>query len=661
MAIVPAEAVDDATTETDPPLDNSSSGNSFFRSFLSFDAPKNLVLHGPSAHFVHLGQVFMLIIIIAANFGTTPWLSESGAQYYFSAASTLPPVESSSTPKLDDVSGDAWRIRSKSGVDSWDVAELEFLAVDDEGNWASAPVAISSGSVSNAEHGSVPGYEPDKAFDNNPQNIWGGRKDAEGQLWIGLQYSVKVKILSVKIMQAQETPHIVSHIALEVQKDGEWHAVEEVSLLAKRGTYEDVFKVEDSDEELAENLVWPSDGADHTNTVMGSSAWTMEQFVSASGHSSLFIPLSYVDQLESFRVCRQPRISLEAHDCTTDNDCKSATGDAMSVCGGDSICVVRSWCALPGRSINVDLNLSVLQYEVIARLKPHGSKEIFSNFKSLSEGGKEVCSSCRFEPKDFLEELMDKELIDKAEDVVSSGLEMEQTFQWQCDESAGDRYGCNVWTGQTVTQRQFSISRSTVPVARGANGEMLRRSVIFYGLNIHFKGEGHMKVLLAYPVLMMICQVVMLLAIISSGCFSLLFSGGHPNLTAFEPYSESLHDALWHVVKLKKANNPELRGLTNYRLQQRLKEDVEVLCGGIAFNDRNHQEKVRRCLNAMMKNNGSAVDAAKELDLDDVTLQNITQEVQVGHPHVKATMDKVSHDSTSEASKEGSDYSQETV
>jgi hypothetical protein len=192
------------------------------------------------------------------------------------------------------------------------------------------------------------------------------------------------------------------------------------------------------------------------------------------------------------------------------------------------------------------------------------------------------------------------------------------------------------------------------------DGEMLRRSVVLYGMNIHFRGEGHTTVYAAYPILMMICQLVVLVLVAGFGCFSCLFPGGHPNETAFEPYPDSLHADIHKVVRLKKEANPELQGLTNHRLHQRVKEDVEVMCG-VGLNDAGHQQQVRQCVKALLKNNGSVIDAAKDLGADNAAIQHVSDEVKVGHPHVQATMDKVTNDETSEASKEGSDYSQETV
>lgn len=655
--VVPSEAVD----LTDPPPDTSSGGGSLCRWFLSFDTPQTLVLHGPSAHFVHFGQAIVLIIIFAANFTTSPWKSDSGAQYYFSAASKLPAVEPLSVPRGATFSGDAWRVRSLADSHAWDVAELEFKTVGGEGP-DQLPVAISSGSVSDAQHGNFPGYEPDKAFDKNSASIWGGRQDAEG-LWVGLEYGKTVEIASIKVMQIET--HLTTQIAIEVRKDGKWHTVEEVSLLAKGNVYEDVFQLEDTDDVLTQSLIWPADAIDDTNALpsgytLDAPVWTMEQFVPSTGHSSLFIPLSYVDRLEAFRICGQPRTSIG---CSADDDCRTATGDAVSVCGGDGICLVRRWCVLPGRSNTTDLSgtLSDAQYEVIARLKPHGKKEIYSNYKSSVGGEEEVCTNCRFQPNSVLDQLKNK-----PGNVLSSGVELEHTFHWQCDdlESYDDRYGCNVWTDQTVTRHEFSISRSTIPVARGAGGEMLRRSVILYGMNIHFRGEGHTTVYLAHPILMMICQLFALVLLSGLMCFCCLFNGGHPNESAFEPYSDSVHKALWKVVTLKKEANPELQGLTNHRLHQGVKEDVEVLAGAPIFNDSGSQETVGKCLDALMRNNGSKAEAAKELQLDNTAIQNITEAVKVGHPHVKATMDKETNETT-EADDKGEDAaseaSQETV
>jgi len=665
MAVVPEEAVAEVGGEQ-----SSSGGPSLCQWFLSFDAPKKLVIHGPSAHFAHVGQIAVLVIVVLANFTTKPWKIDSDAQYYFSAASTLPAVESLSIPKVTPVSGDAWRIRARTGLSTaWDVAELEIKIVD-EASLDHLPTAISSGSVSDAQHGGFPGYEPDKAFDLSSGSLWGGRKDAEGHFWIGLEYKKSVEIASIRVMQGtvQDTTHVATNIAIEVRIDGVWQHVEDVTLLAKGGTLEDTFKLEDSDDVLAQGLVWPSEIIDPTRAFspdavncslpgagcVDGPVWTMDQFFPVTGHSSLFIPFAYVDQLESFRVCRQPSSSFDSHPCSpgSDEECRASTGDPASICSGDGLCLVRRWCALPGRSTHVDLtgSLSEAQYQVIARLKPHGKQDIYSNYKSSAE-----CTNCRFKPSSILAHLQDKPA-----DVNSVGLEMEHTFHWECDDAADDRYGCNVWTQQTVTRHQFSISRSTVPAARAVDGGMLRRSVTFYGMNIHFKGEGHTEAISASPIIMMICQVVALVMVAGIICFSVLFSKGHPNITAFEPYPDSIDAKIWEVVKLKKAANPELQGLTNHRLHQRVKEDVEIM-SGVGMDDSDQKAKMRNCLEALKKNNGSAADAARELALDGTVIQSITEEVKVGHPNVKAELDKASKASTSQGAEERSDYSQETV
>jgi len=327
----------------------------------------------------------------------------------------------------------------------------------------------------------------------------------------------------------------------------------------------------------------------------------------------------------------------------------------LSVCGGDGTCLVRSWCALPGRSTSTDLSdtLSDAKYEVIARLKPNGKQKIYSNYKSSAEGQSEVCINCRFKPNSVLNELQDK-----PENVASVGLELEHTFHWQCDDAQDDRYGCNVWTDQTVTRHEFSVSRSTAPVARGDDGELMRRTVTFYGMNIHFKGEGYLELVDPYPILMMICQLIALIMVAGMCCFSVLFSGGHPRTTAFEPYPETVEQKLWEVVRLKQEANPELKGVNKQRLYQRTKEDVQIM-SGLGAQKSSHDEKVNQCLEALKRNNGSSTDAATELEID----AKVVEEVKVGsgHESLKSGIDRAAGSEDTSSGDGASTRTQESV
>lgn len=593
-------------------------------------------------------QLIVFVIVLMANFTTSPWKSygEGSAQYFFSAVSNAPVIEGSSAPRLSFPTGDAWRIKALGGTAlggrSWDVAELQFWTPEGALG-AQRPVAISSGSVSDAAYGSVSGYEGDKAFDQNSASIWGGRPDEDGELWIGLQYVEPVQVTSVRMMQGT-TPissHVATHVALEVRRDGVWERLEEVALVAKGGVFEDAFFCHDADDELAERLHWTADLKDTqlpqtqncSDPVCSSqyrSGWSSDQIVPDTGHASLFIPISFVDELEVFRICRPLRFDFAPHQCITDDDCRMTTGDAMSVCGGDGNCLVRDWCPLPGRSAKRDLSdtLSEIQYEVVARLKPHGESKIYSNYKSPSEGQEEVCISCRFDPETQLDLLEGK-----PKDLASSGVELEHTFHWRCPPSEKERYGCNIWTEQSVTRDQFSLSSATAPVSRGDKGEMLRRRVTFYGVNILFRGEGHGKRYTAYPILNCICQLFGMLALAGflGTNISFIFPGGHRRrVVAEEPYAESLHASLRKVVQLKKAAHVDLQGLTDHRLHLRVKEDVEILCGS-DFNDPQNEAKVSACINALMKTKGSPTEAAKELGkTDPETLRSLAEALRIG-------------------------------
>lgn len=389
----------------------------------------------------------------------------------------------------------------------------------------------------------------------------------------------------------------------------------------------------------------------------------MDQIVPASGHASLFIPFNFVDSLEVFRICRGSVADLALPQCSTDEDCKTATGDAASVCGGDGTCLIRRWCPLPGRSTKHDLSatLSDIQYEVIARLKPYGKSQIYSNYKSALEGQEEVCISCRFEPMTVLDLLTGRQA-EELSALMSSGVELEHTFHWQCPTNNNDdRYSCNVWTDQTVTRNRFAVSSATVPVSRGNQGEVFRRRVTFYGMNILFRGEVQTKEYAVYPIFNFICQMfglVIFAGYLGTSLSFLLPGGGRRSSFAQEAYAENLHNSLQKVVQLKKAVHVDLQGLTDQRLHQRVKEDVEIL-SGLDFNDPKNRLQVSSCIDALNRNQGDAVDAAIDLGTDIVNIENmrsLAEAVRLGPSGVKRQHMDLSCDSN-----QGTESTRESV
>jgi len=96
----------------------------------------------------------------------------------------------------------SWRVvalTTDSGW-AWDVMSLKFVtdlggAVHLDENCS----AIHSGSVSDADRGNIPGYEPENAF-RKDRTWWGGRQ-SDGQFYLGIQCAEPRLVKSVKLMQ----------------------------------------------------------------------------------------------------------------------------------------------------------------------------------------------------------------------------------------------------------------------------------------------------------------------------------------------------------------------------------------------------------------------------------------------------------------------------
>lgn len=320
-----------------------------------------------------------------------------------------------------------------------------------------------------------------------------------------------------------------------------------------------------------------------------------------------------------------------------------------------------------------DEYLTRAKFEVVARFRLDRETEAYSNYKKTSDGKEEVCTSCRFDVNTLLENLAELEKGDGDAEAwvsrkMSEGLEIEHSFHWQCNDiKLEDRYGCNVWTDQSVIRDGFKVSRVSVPTSRGSleRGEKLRRRVTFTGMMVHFSGQGGVDDVTGHAVMNMIAQLVtmILLAgmVISFLTFGVLGGSGRRCARAFDAYPEALHAELHKVVRMKKQACPELEGLTDDRLHQRIQEDVQILCG-LDFNDQNHGKQIQHAVETLKKHQGSMAESAKEMGVDlnvsDQTMSHLTEALRTGTTTMEGK-DSVDNDDDERSVQTG--VSQETV
>lgn len=85
------------------------------------------------------------------------------------------------------------RVFAKSTTSSgWDVPYLRFFDLD--GDEIKYKTLSASGSCCS-------GYMPEQAFDAWDSTVWGGRKDASGQLWLGMETESAVNVGEVRLKQ----------------------------------------------------------------------------------------------------------------------------------------------------------------------------------------------------------------------------------------------------------------------------------------------------------------------------------------------------------------------------------------------------------------------------------------------------------------------------
>jgi ankyrin repeat protein len=94
-----------------------------------------------------------------------------------------------------------WRVRAE-GVcttnGAWDVHGLEFL--DASGNVIEGGTAVDS---DNCQNQGYHGYTAANALDRSTSLFWGGRNDANRQLWIGASFPSPVEVRGVRVQQKQ--------------------------------------------------------------------------------------------------------------------------------------------------------------------------------------------------------------------------------------------------------------------------------------------------------------------------------------------------------------------------------------------------------------------------------------------------------------------------
>merc|ERR1712038_1387347 len=85
------------------------------------------------------------------------------------------------------VSSSQWRILAlslgRSHVPIWDIYTLEMYSSKD----CTGEILDGGKPIHSGQHPDTR-YNPESAFDGNPNTLWGGRRDSEGLLWLGMEY-----------------------------------------------------------------------------------------------------------------------------------------------------------------------------------------------------------------------------------------------------------------------------------------------------------------------------------------------------------------------------------------------------------------------------------------------------------------------------------------
>eukprot|EP00931_Biecheleriopsis_adriatica_P023334 TRINITY_DN1475_c0_g1_i2.p1 TRINITY_DN1475_c0_g1~~TRINITY_DN1475_c0_g1_i2.p1 ORF type:complete len:521 (-),score=86.46 TRINITY_DN1475_c0_g1_i2:46-1608(-) len=166
----------------------------------------------------------------------------------------LTKIEDCTKAPVTHPTSNAWRVHTDSTQSgwAWDVRTLTFRDAAGEALQLGTCHAFSSGSVSDKEHGGIPGYDAENAF-NGKGAWWGGRKDAHGRFFLGLRCEQQVEVAQVEIQQGDM--HFAQEVVVErLDEDDNWVPLQSASgLLGGRvkGSAEDW-----STESIYPNLDW---------------------------------------------------------------------------------------------------------------------------------------------------------------------------------------------------------------------------------------------------------------------------------------------------------------------------------------------------------------------------------------------------------------------
>lgn len=71
---------------------------------------------------------------------------------------------------------------------------------------AAAAVWLYAGNAGQPKHGGLPGYSPENAVRGT--GVWGGRPDAEGEIWLGAAYATDTVVDCAALSQVSNSEHV---------------------------------------------------------------------------------------------------------------------------------------------------------------------------------------------------------------------------------------------------------------------------------------------------------------------------------------------------------------------------------------------------------------------------------------------------------------------
>eukprot|EP00747_Dinoflagellata_sp_TGD_P169016 gnl/TRDRNA2_/TRDRNA2_196833_c0_seq1.p1 gnl/TRDRNA2_/TRDRNA2_196833_c0~~gnl/TRDRNA2_/TRDRNA2_196833_c0_seq1.p1 ORF type:complete len:536 (-),score=53.17 gnl/TRDRNA2_/TRDRNA2_196833_c0_seq1:33-1640(-) len=364
------------------------------------------------------------------------------------------------------------------------------------------------------------------------------------------------------------------------------------------------------------------------DALVKSSSWTPDRLFQVQ-RNSLFIPLSYVDQVEAEGRCHDP---TDKKTCLRHDDCRARTHDPEATCsdahdpfddslrsdranvGGGSLCpscrcLLKRWCPI-GDNKNRK-RVSLLEYadkisvRVAARFLPSeqtlGESSaaarvgLFSNYRMEGPNGDQICKSCRLTLKDIIAALAgvaedvgpsERESMTRAfmEEKINTGLEVQMTYTWHCPEGGGlERYDCGISTSLSALSSSsgFEMPRISQPLPDEQHGQ-LRRRTIFRGIMIRFQGDGGMESTYWLAVLNMATQIIGFLFLAdwlaSALAFRVLPGAARRGEAASTSYVESHHKIIAEIVALMKVAEPALDCLPNRVIHAQIEAECRAIC-----------------------------------------------------------------------------------